>query len=124
MRRHRDIARLDAVVDQATRMALAPELDAEHLVGTAEVIAVGGFAQPAPLTGGLAGLPTSGLGTIVLAGLVTRIGNEKLGATAAFASGLLAAHREPLLKEAQPGRKRKKKNRKKTKSEEGRTNLA
>jgi len=34
---------------------------------------------------------------------------------------------EPLLaalKEAQPGRKRKKKNRKKTKSEEGRTNLA
>jgi len=105
-------------------MALAPELDAAHLIGTAEVVPVGGFAQPAPLTGGLAGLPTSGLGTIVLAALVTRIGNEKLGATVAFASGLLAAHREPHLKEAQPGRKRKKKNRKKTKSEEGRTNLA
>jgi len=75
-------------------MALAPELDAAHLIGTAEVVPVGGFAQPAPLTGGLAGLLTSGLGTIVLAVLVTRIGNEKLGATAAFASGLLEAHRE------------------------------
>jgi hypothetical protein len=104
-------------------MALAPELDAAHLVGTAEVVAVAGLAQPAPLTGGLAGLPTSGLGTIVLAGLVTRIGNEKLGATAAFASGLLAAHREPQLKEVASARKRKKKNRKKTKPEEGRKDL-
>ena len=49
-------------------MALAPELDAAHLIGTAEVVPVGGFAQPAPLTGGLAGLPTIGLGTIVLGG--------------------------------------------------------
>jgi len=104
-------------------MTLAPEFDAEDLVGSAEVVSVAGFAQPSLLAGGLAGLLTSGLGTIVLAALVTRIGNEKLGATAAFASGLLAAHREPHLKEAQPGRKRKKKNRKKTKSEEGRRDL-
>jgi len=86
-------------------MSLAPEFDTQDLVGSAEVVAVASFAEPAPLTGCLAGLPTSGLGTIVLAGFVTRIGNEKLGATAAFASGLLAAHREPQLKEAQSGRK-------------------
>jgi hypothetical protein len=104
-------------------MALAPKFDAEDLVGSAEVVAVAGLAQPPPLAGGLAGQPTSGLGTIVLAGFVAWIGNEKLGATAAFASGLLAAHREPQLKEAQPGRKRKKKNRKKTESEEGRKSL-
>src|SRR5437016_14480510 len=102
-------------------MALAPELDAAHLVGTAEIVAIGSFAQPAPLTGGLAGLPTSGLGTIVLAGLATRIGKEKLGATVAFASGLLAAHREPHLKGAQAGRKRTTKKRKKAKHGEGRT---
>jgi hypothetical protein len=104
-------------------MTLAPELDAAHLVGTAEVVAVARFAQPSPLAGGLAGPPTIRLGTIVLAGFVARIGNEKLGATAAFASGVLAAHREAHLKEAQPGRKRKKKNRKKTRSEEGRRDL-
>jgi hypothetical protein len=88
-------------------MALAPELDTAHLVGTAEVIAVGGFAQPTPLTGGLAGLPTRGRRTVVLAGFVARIGNEKLGATAAFASGLLAAHREPHHAERLRGRKLK-----------------
>src|SRR5688572_5976726 len=88
-------------------MTLAPELDAQQLVGTAEVVAVAGLAQPAPLTGGFAGLPTRGLGTVVLAGLVTRIGEEKLGATAAFASGLLAAHREPHHAERLRGRKLK-----------------
>jgi hypothetical protein len=92
-------------------MTLAPEFDAQDLVGSAEVVSVAGFAQPSPLAGGLAGLPTSRLGTIVLAGFVTRIGNEKLGATVAFASGLFAAHREPQLREAKSGRKRKKKNR-------------
>ena len=86
-------------------MAIAPELDAAHLVGTAEVVAVAGLAQPAALTGGLAGLLTSGLGTIVLASLVTRIGNEKLGATAAFASALCSAHREPHHSEGLRGKK-------------------
>ena len=88
-------------------MTLAPELVAQELVGTAEVVAVAGLAQPAALTGGLAGLLTSGLGTIVLASLVTRIGNEKLGATAAFASGLLTAHRELHHAERLRGRKLK-----------------
>jgi hypothetical protein len=88
-------------------MTLAPEFHPQDLVGTAKVVAVAGLAQPASLTGGLAGLPTRGLGTVVLAGLVTRIGEEKLGATAAFASGLLKAHREPHHAERLRGRKLK-----------------
>jgi hypothetical protein len=40
-------------------------------------------------------LPASGLGTIALTVLGSRIGKEKLGATAAFASALLVAHDEP-----------------------------
>src|SRR5438093_7476614 len=55
------------------------------------------------------------LRTIVLAGFVTRSGDEKLGATAASASGLLAAHGEPHLKEQRSTA------RKKTKPEEGGT---
>jgi hypothetical protein len=86
-------------------MTLAPEFHTQDLVGAAKVVAVVGFAQPAALTGGLAGLPTSGLGTIVLASLVTRIGNEKLGATAAFASALCSAHCEPHHSERLRGRK-------------------
>jgi len=74
-------------------MAPAPELNAPDLLGSAEVVAVASLAQPPPLTGCVTGPPTSGLGTIVLASLVTRIGDEKLGATAAFASDLVAAHR-------------------------------
>src|SRR5438128_2295095 len=75
-------------------MTLAPELDAADLVGSPEVVAIAGLAQPAPLTGCLAGLSTRGVRTIVLAALVTRIRNEQLGARPAFASGLLAAHCE------------------------------
>jgi hypothetical protein len=88
-------------------MAPAPELDAANLVGSAKVVAVARLAQPTPLTGRVTGPSTNGLGTIVLASLVTRIGDEKLGATAAFASGRVAAHREPDLEEAQSGRKSK-----------------
>src|SRR5258708_6233644 len=40
-------------------MTLAPEFDTQDLVGSAEVVAVAGFAQPSPLAGGIAGLPAS-----------------------------------------------------------------
>src|SRR5436309_2185143 len=107
-------------------MTLAPELDAADLVGSAEVVAVAGFAQPPPLTGGLTGLSTRGGRTIVLAGLIARIRNEQLGARLAFASGLLAAHCELSSKERSGEENEKKENRrgpKKTKPEEGRRDL-
>ena len=86
-------------------MAPAPELDAADLVGSAKVVAVARLAQPPPLTGHVTGPPTKGLGTIVLTSLVTRIGDEKLGATTAFASSLVAAHGVRHLEDAQSGRK-------------------
>src|SRR5438093_7782330 len=88
-------------------MALAPGLHTTHGLRTAEVIAVAILAQPSSLAGGLAGLPTSGFGTIPLTIGGLRIRNKKLIATAAFASLLRMAHREPNLRRTRPGRKRK-----------------
>jgi hypothetical protein len=92
-------------------MALAPQLDAPDLVGSAKIVAVTGFAQPPSLAGGLAGLATRGLGTIPLAIVGAWIRKEKLSATTAFTSHLRAAHREPDLEATPPGRKRKRRTR-------------
>jgi len=88
-------------------MALAPQLDTADLVSSAEVVAVAVLAQPPSLTGFLTLLPASELGTVALAIFGPRIGNEQLGAAAAFASGLCAAHREPYPGARRTGRKPK-----------------
>lgn len=75
-----------------TWMVLAPQLNAADLGGSPEVIAIAVFAQPPALTGGLAGLAASRIRTVTLAILGPRIGNEKLAATAAFASSLSTVH--------------------------------
>ena len=88
-------------------MALAPQLDPLDLVSSAEVVTVAVLAEPPPLAGCLTGLSASERGTVALAIFGARIGNEQLGATAAFASGLRAAHREPDPGEQRVGRKPK-----------------
>jgi hypothetical protein len=90
-----------------TWMVFAPQLNAAHLGGSPEVIAVAVLAQPPALTGCLAGLAASGMGTVTLTILSPRIGNEKLAATAAFASSLSKAHCKPQLEATAPGRKPK-----------------
>ena len=76
---------------------LAPALDPLDVGGSTEVVAVAALAQPTPLTGGLAGLPAGGLGTVVLAIRAARIWNEEGAAAAALTSARRAAHREPTL---------------------------
>jgi len=88
-------------------MAFAPLLDAADFLRSTKVVAVSVLAQPSSLAGCLAGLAARGLGTVALAVFGPRIGNEKLGATAAFASGLRVAHRGPDLAASLSGRKRK-----------------
>jgi hypothetical protein len=88
-------------------MVFAPQLNAAHLGGSPEMIAVAVLAQPPALTGGLAGLAASRIRTVTLAILGPRIGNEKLAATAAFTSSLSTAHGEPQLEATAPGRKPK-----------------
>jgi hypothetical protein len=88
-------------------MALAPQLDAADLVSSAEVVAVAVLAEPPPLAGCLTGLPASERGTVALAIFGARISHEQLGATAAFVSGLRAAHRELHPGEPRTGRKPK-----------------
>jgi hypothetical protein len=90
-------------------MTLAPQLDAADFVGSAEMVSVAIFAEPASLAGSLAGQTASGLETVALAILGPRVGNEKLGATAAFTSGQRAAHRKPYPRNPRTGRKSKKK---------------
>ena len=90
-----------------TRMVLAPQLNAANLGGSPEVIAVAVLAQPPALTGGLADLAASRIRTVTLAILSPRVGNEKLAATAAFASSLSTAHCSPQLEATAPRRKPK-----------------
>ena len=66
-------------------MGLAPRLDALHVKRAAKVIAVGPLVKPALLTGRLAGLAASRLGTVVLALVIAKIREEKLAATATLA---------------------------------------
>jgi hypothetical protein len=79
------------------------------------VVAVAVLAEPPPLAGCLTGLPASERGTVALAIFGARISHEQLGATAAFASGLRAAHHEPHCGERRTGRKPKRRNWKKMK---------
>ena len=83
-------------------MGLAPRPDAIDVLGVPEVVAVGRFAKPPPLAGQLAGLAASGFAAVMLAIVITPIGEEKLAATTALTSLGLLTHRE-----SKPSRRRK-----------------
>ena len=69
-----------------TRMGLAPLLYALNIGGATEDVTIGSFAQPTPLTGGLAGLTAGGLATKALMFAVAVIWEEKLIAIKTLAS--------------------------------------
>ena len=58
-------------------MGLAPGSHPFDMSGVFEVIAVGGLAQPALLTGGFAGLAALGFGAVALALHTARVGLEQ-----------------------------------------------
>ena len=97
-------------------MILSPLLDALHMIGTAEVIAIFGFVQPSALTLGLTGLSALRLGTVALVSHIAVVGNEEdlTVLTLAFSDGVSHGPESPQAydlgdgggKEAEEGRKR------------------
>ncbi|PYX04879.1 MAG: hypothetical protein DMG88_23250 [Acidobacteria bacterium] len=73
-------------------MSLAPLLDALDIFHAAEVIPVGGLAQPAALTLGFAGAAAIGLGTVKLVISVAVIDDKELFAATALAMIRIGAH--------------------------------
>ena len=74
---------------------MAPGSDSFHVIGIAEVISVARFAQPAPLTGGLAGPATLWGQTVKLAAGIMPVRVEEKIAAAALASFVLGTHHSP-----------------------------
>jgi len=60
------------------RVSFAPLAHPLHIFGAAEVVLVLRFAQPTPLTLGLAGFATLRLGTKLLVPAVADVGHEQL----------------------------------------------
>jgi hypothetical protein len=58
-------------------MGLAPVPHSLHILRAAEVVAVGGLAQPTLLAGPLAGLAALRFGTVMLTTLIAKIGKKK-----------------------------------------------
>jgi hypothetical protein len=83
-------------------MGFAPLLDPFHVLGVAEVISVAWLAQPAPLTGGFAGLATSRSQTEKLTTGIMNVSSKTCLAAAAFASIVLGTHRLPSGKKTGP----------------------
>jgi len=75
-------------------MGLAPLLDARHVLGITEVVAVGRLAQPSPLAGRLARLAAIGFPAVLLPGAIAVIREEKGVATVALTSLWRLTHRE------------------------------
>jgi len=73
-------------------MSLTPLLDALDILLAAEVIPVGGLAQPAALTLGFAGAAAIGLGTVKLVISVAVIDDKELFAATALAMIRIGAH--------------------------------
>ena len=73
-------------------MGLAPLLDALDIFLAAEVIPVGRFRQPAPLTGGFAGAATVWFETEYLMISVAVLRSEELPAATALATICLWTH--------------------------------
>jgi hypothetical protein len=88
-------------------MELAPGLHPLHGARATEVIAIAVFAEPAALTGALAGLLTFRVGTIPLPISGPRIRKKKPMAMTAFTPGGSAAHGAPNLRRIQKKRRRK-----------------
>jgi hypothetical protein len=88
-------------------MELSPGLHPLHGTGSAEVIAVAVFAEPAALAGELAGLLTFRVRTISLPIRRARIRKKKSAAMTALSPGCRAAHDAPNLRRIQESRKRK-----------------
>jgi hypothetical protein len=88
-------------------MGLAPPLNARHVLGITEVVAVGGFAQPSPLAGRLAGLVTIGFLAVLLPVAIAVIRQEKGVATAALTLLWLLTHRGVQTREKKLGIKPK-----------------
>jgi hypothetical protein len=82
-------------------VGFAPGLNPLHVVSIPEVISVGPFAQPVPLTGRLAGPPTRGRQTVKLALGIMPVGMEENVAAAALASVGVGTHRVPNSKKIQ-----------------------
>ena len=101
-------------------MGFTPLLDPFHVLGVAEVISVAWFAQPAPLTGGFAGLATSRSQTEKLTTGIMNVRSKTCLAAAAFASVMLGTHRLPSRKKTGPSNQSKNSpgRREKTKKEE------
>ena len=73
-------------------MSLTPLLDALDILLAAEVIPVGGLAQPAALALGFAGAAAIGLGTVKLVISVAVIDDKELFAATALAMIRIGAH--------------------------------
>ena len=101
-------------------MALTPELNAGDFVGSAEVIAVAVFAEPPLLADGFADFPAGRFAAVVLAIFGSRVRKKEPVAVTAFTTGERKAHCRLQLADVCQRKKTKKKNPKKTKSEEGR----
>jgi hypothetical protein len=102
-------------------MGVAPLADPFHIGGPPEIISIGRLAQPALLTGRLAGTATSRGRTIKLAPGIMAVRSEEQIATAAFASVGRGTHHGPSRKKIPvsdqsqkprdlEGRKRRRKN--------------
>jgi hypothetical protein len=96
-------------------MGLAPVSHSLHVLRAAEVIAVGGLAQPTLLAGLLAGVAALGLGTVTLTILIAKIGEKEIVATAALAPPGPNIHRPRTHHQPRPQSKKNHRRRRKTK---------
>ena len=105
-------------------IGFAPLLDPLDVLGVAEVISIGWFLEPAPLTGGLAGAAAIRRRTIELAIGIVAVRREEDVTAAALASLVLGTHRAPNRKKNQPPVQIQTTALRKNKNEEGRKVLA
>jgi hypothetical protein len=88
-------------------IGFAPLLDPLDVLGVAEVISIGWFLEPAPLTGGLAGTTAIRRRTIKLAIGIVAVRREGDVTAAALSLVVLGAHRAPSRKKIQAPRQSK-----------------
>ena len=88
-------------------IGFAPLLDPLVVLGVAEVISIGWFLEPAPLTGGLAGTTAIRRRTIKLAIGIVAVRREGDVTAAALSLVVLGAHRAPSRKKIQAPRQSK-----------------
>jgi len=104
-------------------MGFAPLPDPLHVGRVPEVVSVGRLAQPAPLTGGLAGAAASRSAAVELAAPVMGPGREEKIAAPALAAAGRENHRAPSRKKTRRAGQSKKLPPPRRIEEEGRKNL-